>query len=554
MYGQQSEFAAYGGNAMAAGHRFNPNAPAWRAGSFGGQPQQQPQDYNLGYAAADAMGAPHPMNAAMLAAEQHRPEGNHASFSSNNSFSGPSTPATAGVPSSTKRRYAHNPYASSTGSNSEPTSPAMGPAAVSSGRVPAADGFYSGMSSANTSQVQSPVYAPDAHASSGTGYDSASNHPIAFSINEQFAQARGNLAAAACTPRGRHMLVGALRQQHTDKIQAIFEELAPNVAGIIMDPQGGHVVRTLIEFLNEHQVAELVQFLTPEIVLTIATSSQNTRRVLQTLFERHRTPALQPIVDVIATHAIALSTTQQGCIAVMRCIEHTLDVQKQQVLVALQPQLAALTMDPYGNYVAQAVLQFFPRELACDVIEKAFMGHWVSLSCNKFASNVMEKFIQAATPMTRKAILDELVYTTEALTTLMQDGFGNFVLQQIIDTCTTGPEYRKLAERVRPMLGTSPFGHKIEAKLKSKRFGPPYEGARDAPASGAASNANRQNRQAGAKKENEGPSGRRSRGKAHEGREQIVPAEHGAKGHHHGSSRSASEMSGSATSDRIASQ
>jgi hypothetical protein len=227
--------------------------------------------------------------------------------------------------------------------------------------------------------------------------------------------------------------------------------------------------------LNEAQVGQLVDYLSPEVVLTIATSSQNTRRVLQTLFERHRTPLLQPVVEVIALHAIALSTTQQGCIAVMRCLEHVTEPQKLHVLTALQPQLAALTMDPYGNYVVQAILQYFTRETACEVIEKAFNGHWVNLSCNKFASNVMEKFIQASTPLTRKTILEELVYNSDALAILMQDGFGNFVLQQIIDTCTTGPEYRKMAEKVRPLLASSPFGHKIEAKLKSKRFGPPYE-------------------------------------------------------------------------------
>lgn len=486
-----NDYAAY----SQQGHRFNPNAPAFAYGGAGygadsGFPQhQQPADFT-----------PYPMSAAALAEQQqhpaqHAPGSNEhqtsfGSASNNTSFSGPSTPAMGGgVPNAKQSRRRHNPYASSNASTSEPSTPVVGPA-VASARVPAADGsFFSAHSSTNTSSVQSPVYAHDVPA----GYsDAASNHPIAYTINEQFAQARGSLAAAACTPRGRHMLVGALRQQHTDKIQAIFEELAPNVGAVVMDAQGGHVVRTMIEFLNEAQVAALVDFLTPELVLTIATSSQNTRRVLQTLFERHRTPVLQPVVDVIATHAIALSTTQQGCIAVMRCMEHSPDLHKAQVLQALQPQLAALTMDPYGNYVVQAVLQYFPCDVACEVLEKAFAGHWVALSCNKFASNVMEKFIQASPPMTRKTILDELVFTAEALGTLMQDGFGNFVLQQIIDTCTTGTEYRKMAEKVRPLLAVSPFGHKIEAKLKSKRFGPPYEsGSASATARESANNANR---------------------------------------------------------------
>lgn len=428
--------------------------------------QMMHQQHSDAYANGQYNGQYHEYANNAYAAQQQHNYGMNMAASFGSQSSQVSTPTVTSNPASTKR-YSHNPYASSTAS-SEPSSPALAPTASFG-----ADGMPTSYAhqlppSALQAQGQGPVYAPEA------AYSDATSHPVAYTVNEQFAAVRGNIPSAACTARGRHVLISVMRQQHTDKIQAIFEEVAPNLQALILDTNGLHVVRTMIEFLDAAQVSALCDCMSEDTVLALATSSQHTRRVIQMLFERHRCPALQRVVDVIATHAIALSTTQQGCIAVMRVIENSTEPQRLQVLYALKPQLAALTMDPFGNYVVQSIIQHYPRDTVCDVIEKSFAGHWVQLSCNKFASNVMEKVVQACNPITRKVVLEELVHHVEHLQALMQDGFGNFVLQQIIDTCTTGPEYRTLVEKIKPHLATSPFGHKIEAKLKSKRFGPPY--------------------------------------------------------------------------------
>lgn len=368
------------------------------------------------------------------------------------------------------KRYAHNPYASA--SSSEPSTPSlMSPTASFAAGPPSsqsADQVTSAAlppSSVSSSQQQ-PVYAPESQ------YTDAVAHPIAHSVSEQFANLKGSICAAACTVRGRHVLISTLRLQHLDKIQAIFEEVAPNFATLVMDANGCHVVRTLIEFLTEAQATQLIGYISSDFVLTMATTSQYTRRILQTLFERHRVPALQGVVDVLAAGAVGLATTQQGCIALMRVLENSTEPQRLSILHALAPHLAALTMDPYGNYVVQTIVAVFPREISCEFLEKAFEGNWLALSSNKFASNVIEKLIRTATPVTRKTVLDELVFNPANLQHVMQDGFGNFVLQSIIDTCTTGIEFRRLQERIKPYIGASPYGHKIDAKLKSKRFGP----------------------------------------------------------------------------------
>lgn len=368
--------------------------------------------------------------------------------------------AAVSMPSAPVKRYTHNPYASEP---STPTSTSLNTTLSANSSFNASNDYtYQPQQQAQTS-AYSPVYAAE-------GSYTESSYPVVSNVTEQFFGVVGSIAHTACTARGRHLLISVLRLQHLDKIQLIFEEILPQLNALILDAQGCHVVRTLIEFLNDEQLTTLTSYIDEQTVLLMATTSQHTRRALQTLFERHRSTAFDFIVQVIAADATRLAMTQQGCIAIMRIIENSLPHQKQHLVAALIPSLPTLTMDPYGNYVVQCILQNFDANVTASLVCDAFSGHWVPLSCNKFASNVMEKVVRMMTGPARNALVRELVFDTNNLLCLMQDGFGNFVLQAVIDSSIDPSEYRLIADAVRPQLHTSPYGHKIDGKLKSKRF------------------------------------------------------------------------------------
>lgn len=364
------------------------------------------------------------------------------------------------------KRYTHNPYASS-----EPSTPRDSlHSSHNSSFNNSSDSFTTGglppQQVSYTGQQQTygaPVYAEGA-------YGDAVAYPVLNNLTEQFLAIIGSIVPTACSMRGRHLLVSIMRLQHLDKIQMIFDEIVPHVSTVVVDPQGCHVVRTLVEFLTPEQLVMFVSYLTPAVVVELAINSQHTRRVLQTLFERHKSEALDPVVFAICTDAVRLAMTQQGCIAIMRIIENSLPDQRQQLVQTLIPELPALTMDPYGNYVVQCILQNFEAGSCSAIMCAAFAGHWVTLSCNKFASNVMEKVVRIIVGPSRHALVEELVLNGQNLQCLMQDGFGNFVLQAVIDSSIDPAEYRMIFDTVRPLLHTSPYGHKIDGKLKMKRF------------------------------------------------------------------------------------
>jgi len=287
---------------------------------------------------------------------------------------------------------------------------------------------------------------------------------------ETFQRSIGSLVKLACTAEGRSLLQAIIRLQHLDKIQTIFDEFVLDCQTVMLDSHGCHVVRSLIEVLDEPQLEILVSRLNSKLLLNMCTMSQYTRRILQTLFEKYKVSALQPIIDILATDSQYLAATQQGCISLMRVYERCNCDQKAQLIAPLLPHFADLAADPYGNYVVQCVLEHTEPAVAIKYVSEAFSGQMLKMSCNKFASNVLEKIIRMATPQLRRMVLDELVYNPAALQQAAQDGFGNFVIQTLIETSSNPGEFKKICDRLRPVIPSSTYGHKIESRIRSKRF------------------------------------------------------------------------------------
>jgi hypothetical protein len=307
---------------------------------------------------------------------------------------------------------------------------------------------------------------PSAHSPSQS--QSASIMTASDALN-QFRCTVGHIAAAACTSGGRAMLQSALRAQRPDVVATTLAELVADLETVAVDANGCHVLRSLVEVLNEPQADALAAAMSERVVLAAATTSQHTRRTLQTLFERHHAGSanhLQPLVELVAANALYLSQTQQGCIALMRVFERCDDAQKHALAEPLLPKLARLAVDPFGNYVVQCVLVNSNPVTRAQYVMRGLRGAFAELACNKFSSNVLERVVRHATAAVRAAIVDELVMPDAALEAVASDQFGNFVLQTLVETAVAPGEFELVSARVRAVLTKTPYARKLEAKLK----------------------------------------------------------------------------------------
>ena len=100
----------------------------------------------------------------------------------------------------------------------------------------------------------------------------------------------------------------------------------------------------------------------------------------------------------------------------------------------LSKHVLMLMNDKYGNYVVQNILNTQPAVESAPIYEAAY-GRILSLSVQKYSSNVIEKcFIQAPDYIKRRYL--EEISSSEVLGTLVSDKFGNFVLQRMLEWVT----------------------------------------------------------------------------------------------------------------------
>ncbi|KAH8612130.1 pumilio PUF RNA binding protein 9 [Trypanosoma vivax] len=251
-------------------------------------------------------------------------------------------------------------------------------------------------------------------------------------------------------------------------IDTMVQEIAADVERAALDQHGCHVLRALCDYMNAEQTAQIVSSFTETLVLNLCTVSQHTRRILQTLFERPRID-LQPIVDVLTSNAQYLAATQQGCISLMRVFEQCSPTQKAQMIAPLLPIFSHIALDPFGNYFVQCALEHSGK-IAAHYVMKYFNGKLLNMSCNKYGSNAVEKVMKICgdMPDVRQMVMNELVYNPAALQQLVQDGYGNFVVQSIIEHTHSPVELRRIYERLRPALLSSQYATRIEAKLRAQ--------------------------------------------------------------------------------------
>lgn len=84
-----------------------------------------------------------------------------------------------------------------------------------------------------------------------------------------------------------------------------------------------------------------------------------------------------------------------------------------------------------SNYVVQHLVgQNLPR--VTDTLLDRLQGNFVTLSCNKYASNVVEKIIVESREDQSTRVITELLRSSCA-SMLLVDAFGNFVIQKALN-------------------------------------------------------------------------------------------------------------------------
>ncbi|VAI74158.1 unnamed protein product [Triticum turgidum subsp. durum] len=213
-------------------------------------------------------------------------------------------------------------------------------------------------------------------------------------------------------------------------------KLAGHVVPLSLQMYGCRVIQKALEVMELDQKIDLVRELDGNIMRCVR--DQNGNHVIQKCIECVPTEHIGFVVSAFRGQVASLSMHPYGCRVIQRVLEHCGgDSRGQCIIDEILQSACILAQDQYGNYVTQHVVEKGKSHERAQIISK-LAGQVVTMSQNKFASNVIEKCFQHGDIAERDLLIREIVEQTDGNDTLlamMKDQYANYVVQKILETC-----------------------------------------------------------------------------------------------------------------------
>lgn len=307
----------------------------------------------------------------------------------------------------------------------------------------------------------------------------------------------------------------------------IFNKISNNLIDLIIDPFGNYLIQKLIDHLTTFQKDMLIEkihaylFLVSinqygtrslqKIIDKISNTYQidlvikglqmndnsngvednnivklikdlNGNHVIQKCIFRFPPEKFQFIIDSICldNNIVRISTHKHGCCVLQKLLNNANFNQILKISKGLLLFLDELINDQFGNYIIQFLfeLNFLKTSnnvnYLIDEFFKRIYRNMIQLSCLKFSSNVVEKFIKVLKSKQNYVYLIEIIKLVDAnFELLIKDKFGNYVIQTLIDQFydvpELGTEMNALIVNIKnylPAIKSAPYARKIQLKIQ----------------------------------------------------------------------------------------
>merc|ERR1719419_1180540 len=229
---------------------------------------------------------------------------------------------------------------------------------------------------------------------------------------------------------------------------AVLETLLPNIPSLSVQLYGCRVVQKLLECgAWEHKSVVAKQF--KGSIMTFV-YDQNGNHVIQRLIERLNAKEIGFVVDEISGYTYSLAMHPYGSRVIQRLLTKFCRKKVQPLLNEIKQHTIALSKNQYGNWIIQWIIKHCVLERREVVVQ--LIGHVAELSKEKFASNVVEQVFKRSSRAHISALAEELLEDDASqtercstLVTLVNDQFGNYVIQTLLDSSSGEFRQRLLA-------------------------------------------------------------------------------------------------------------
>ena len=203
---------------------------------------------------------------------------------------------------------------------------------------------------------------------------------------------RGQIYELCKDQHGCRYLQRKLEERIPEQVHMIWLETNQHVIELMTDPFGNYLCQKLLEFCNDDERTVLIQ-----------NAAQDMVRIA---LNQHGTRALQKMIEFV-----------------------TVPQQVQIIIEALRFRVVELIQDLNGNHVIQKCLNKLTA-IDAQFIFDAVGTHCVDVGTHRHGCCVLQRCIDHASGDQKLWLIQRI---TEHARTLIQDPFGNYVVQYIID-------------------------------------------------------------------------------------------------------------------------
>lgn len=273
---------------------------------------------------------------------------------------------------------------------------------------------------------------------------------------------------------GNYLVQKLLERVTVQQRVTLAEIAAPHFVYVASNPHGTRALQKLVECVETDEEAKIVVDSSKPFIVELS-KDLNGNHIVQKCLQKLEPKDVQYIFDAACEHCTDIATHRHGCCVLQRCLDHGTKEQRQALCTELLTHVDYLTLDPFGNYVVQYIITKESEKGTYDYtykIVKLLKAKITELSLHKFGSNVIEKILR--TPVVSEIMILELLnHGGESdIQALLNDGYGNYVLQTILDVSHENNEllYKRLLDIVRPLLigpiRNTPHGRRIMGILQ----------------------------------------------------------------------------------------
>ena len=233
-----------------------------------------------------------------------------------------------------------------------------------------------------------------------------------------------------------------------------------DLSSLAIDNTATYPIQGILEELGSKNEKKIIYMSLKDSISSFCYNIYGTH-VLEKILSYFEDEFIQEIIEFVYNNFINLAYHINGICIVKKLLlmTHKKDLHQKLKKIVFENSLN-LIVHPYGNYVIQVIVENWDDNELVEILGK-YVGKFVTLSMQKYSSNVLERIIEK-NEKNLEAYINEIC-AEKNLCEVMKNNYGNYVVQKAIKL-SSGKNYERLFKEINQNM------HKLDDKKIIKKW------------------------------------------------------------------------------------